>query len=255
MHDYLGMVMTYDQEQGSVKINMEKYVEGIILSFTKEEPEEKLKEGTTPATNNLFKTRDENAKKLSKRKAGIFNAVVAKLLFVSKRARPDILVAVSFLTTRVKEPDEDDWNKLVRILSYLKCTPDCCLHLNCTDLTKLTWFVDGSFASHGDMRGQSGAILVTRDCAVIFKPNKQKVNTRSSTETELIAVDDLLATIQWAKSFMEEQGYNIDTEIKEENKSTLLLMRNGRLSSGKRTKHLDLEIKVLSNVLILHLSR
>ena len=38
--------MTYDQEQGSVKINMEKYVEGIIISFTKEEPEEKLKEGT-----------------------------------------------------------------------------------------------------------------------------------------------------------------------------------------------------------------
>jgi len=43
--------------------------------------------------------------KLSKTRSGIFHATVAKLLFVAKRAQPDILLAVSFLTTRVKEPD------------------------------------------------------------------------------------------------------------------------------------------------------
>jgi hypothetical protein len=72
-----------------------------------------------------------------------------------------------------------------------------------------------------------------------FKSCKQKVNTRSSTETELIAVDGILPTVQWAKSFMKEQGYEIETEIKEDNCSTMLLMKNGRLSLGKRTKHLD----------------
>jgi len=61
------------------------------------------------------------------------------------------------------------------------------------------------------------------------------VNTRSSTETELIAVDDALPTIQWTKNFMAEQGYVLETEIREDNKSTMLLMNNGRLSSGKRT--------------------
>ena len=39
---------------------------------------------------------------------------------------------------------------------------------------------------------------------------------------------------------MAEQGYDMDTIIKEDNKSTMLLMKNGRLSSGKRTKHLDI---------------
>ncbi len=39
---------------------------------------------------------------------------------------------------------------------------------------------------------------------------------------------------------MLEQGYDLSTEIKEDNRSTMLLMRNGRLSSGKRMKHLDI---------------
>jgi hypothetical protein len=81
--------------------------------------------------------------------------------------------------------------------------------------------------------------LTTEECSVLFKSCKQKKNTRSSTETELIAVDDILPTVQWAKSFMAEQGYELETEIREDNCSTMLLMRNGSLSSGKRTKHLD----------------
>lgn len=60
----------------------------------------------------------------------------------------------------------------------------------------MTWYIDGSYASHSDMRGQSGAVLVAGNCAVLFKSNKQKVKTRNSMETELIAVDDALPTVQ-----------------------------------------------------------
>lgn len=41
-----------------------------------------------------------------------FHSDVAKLLFLSKRVRPDIQTAVSFLTTRVQKPDVDDKRKL-----------------------------------------------------------------------------------------------------------------------------------------------
>jgi len=178
--------------------------------------------------------------KISKRRAGNFHAVVAKLLFIAKRARPDILLAVSFLTTRVKNPDRDDWNKMLRVLGYLAETIDHCFNLNCSTMKNLTWYIDGSYATHSDMRGQSGAVLIAGDCAVLFRSIKRKVNTRSSTELELIAVDDALPNIQWVRSFMKEQGYDLDTEIKEDNQSTMLLMKNGRLSSGKRTKHFDI---------------
>jgi len=205
-HDYLGMIMTHDKENNRVKINMEKYIEGIIDVILMDEPDEQLKTVATPATNNLFKIRNEDGMKLSKTCSGIFHATVAKFLFVAKRARPDILLAVSFLTTRVKEPDNDDWKKLIRVLGYLRGTMSLCLTIICDRVNKLTWYVDGSYATHMDMRGQSGAVLMTGNCSVLFRSNKQKVNTRSSTETELIAVDDALLTIQWTRSFMKDQG-------------------------------------------------
>ena len=58
------------------------------------------------------------------------------------------------------------------------------------NLNDLTWFLDGSYALHDDMRGQGGALLLAGNSAVLFRSNKQKVNTRSSTKTELIAIDD-----------------------------------------------------------------
>jgi hypothetical protein len=90
------------------------------------------------------------------------------------------------------------------------------------------------------MKGQSGAILMIWESTILSRSNKQKVNTRSSTETELIVVDDALPTVQWAKNYMKDQGYDLETIIKEDNKSSMLLMKNGRLSSGKRTKNLDI---------------
>jgi hypothetical protein len=124
---------------------------------------------------------------ISKHQVAIFHSTVAKLLYVAKRARQDILLTVSFLTMRVKEPDQDDWRKLIRLLGYLKSTEDLYLTLSCNDLNNLTWYIDGSYASHDDMKGQSGAVFLAGDCAVLFKSNKQKINTRSSTESELIA--------------------------------------------------------------------
>jgi hypothetical protein len=149
----------------------------------------------------------------------------------------------------VKVPDDDDWKKLLRVLGYLKDTRDYGVTIECASMQTLTWYIDGSYATHDDMKGQSGAILMTGDNAVLSRSNKQKVNTRSSTEAELIAVDDALPTVQWAKSFMMDQGYDLNTVIKEDNRSSILLMRNGRLSSGKRTKHLDIRYFYVKDLL------
>jgi hypothetical protein len=123
-HDYLGMVMTFDRKNNRVEINMKKYIQGIIKEFEEMEPDEEIKKVSTPARNNLFQARDGEVGKISKRQASNFHAVAAKLLFVAKRARLDILLAVSFLTTRVKDPDRDDWNKMLRVMGYLSETID-----------------------------------------------------------------------------------------------------------------------------------
>jgi hypothetical protein len=237
-HDYLGMIMMHDVKNQSIRIDMKKYISRCIDEFINEEPDEVMRPVNTPAANYLFRIRD--VEKFSKLRVGLFHSMVAKLLFVAKRARADVLLMVSFLTTTVKEPDHDDWRKLISLLSYLKHTENLHFNFSGRDIKSLIWYIDGSYATHEDMKGQSGAVLLSGYCAVLFRSNKQKFNTRSSTKSELIAVDDALPFIQWARNFMLDQGYDLETHVKEDNKSTLLLMKNGKLSSGKRTKHFDI---------------
>lgn len=90
----------------------------------------------TPATNYLFRVRD--IEKVLGKRMKLIHSVVAKRIFVAKRARPDILLPVSVLTTRVKEPDCDDWRKLIRLLSYLDKTEDLHLNLSCKSIKYLT---------------------------------------------------------------------------------------------------------------------
>ncbi len=62
-------------------------------------------------------------------------------------------------------------------------------------------------------------------------------------------MDDVLPTIQWTRNFMFDQGYDLETIIKEDNRSTMLPMKNGKLSSGKRTKHLDIRYFYVKDLL------
>ena len=69
---------------------------------------------------------------------------------------------------------------------------------------------------------------------------KHKINTQSSTESELVGVDDMMSLILWTWYFLNHQGYKVnDNIVFQDNKSTMLLERNGKSSSGKRTKHIN----------------
>ena len=70
----------------------------------------------TAAPDNLFKV-DDDAVKLEQPVTKAFHNITAKAIYVTKRARPDILLAVAFFTTRVKGPNIDDWRKLLHMVA------------------------------------------------------------------------------------------------------------------------------------------
>jgi hypothetical protein len=72
--------------------------------------------------------------------------------------------------------------------------------------------------------------------AVISSSTKQKTNSKSACESELIGVDDNISTMLWSLYFMQEQGINI--RLYQDNKSTILQENNGKMSNSKRTKHI-----------------
>ncbi len=70
------------------------------------------------------------------------------------------MMAVAFLTTRVKSPDKDDWGKLKRALKYLNGTKYLKLKLCVDNLGLLKWYVDGFHNAHWDCQGHGGRLTV-----------------------------------------------------------------------------------------------
>ena len=114
VHDYLGIRFDFTQT-GRVTMTMHNYISELINAC----PDSLLK-GTpkSPAGNHLFNV-NPDSEKLDKDKAVLFHHLTAKLLYLSKRTRPNLLPTVSFLCTRVLNPDVDDWKKLGRCMCYL----------------------------------------------------------------------------------------------------------------------------------------
>jgi hypothetical protein len=75
-----------------------------------------------PGRKDLFMVEEEN--ELKGDRARVFHKVVAKLLYLAKRARPDIMTVVIFLCTRMKGPTIGDQRKLAHLLGDLERTRD-----------------------------------------------------------------------------------------------------------------------------------
>jgi hypothetical protein len=87
-----------------------------IKNMLGELPKDMDGESASPAPNHLFEVNMENPAMLNKEQADMFHHNVAKLLFLCKRAWPDVQTAVAFLCTRVKGPDTDDYKKLTQVM-------------------------------------------------------------------------------------------------------------------------------------------
>ena len=236
-HEYLGM--TFDFKDGKLIISMHDYIKDMLEEFP-------IKFGkdarvATPANSNLFK--EDNSKKLDQEKRELFHRMVAKGLFLTKRARPDILPTISVLCTRVKAPGQVDWQTLVRLMKYLHYTSNDKLILKAGDLSVVEWYVDAAFAVHPDFKSHTGGVMKFKNGLGSIQniSTKQKLNANSSTVAELIGVDDVMPLILWTPLFLEAQGYSVkQNKLFQDNKSTILLEKNGKRSSGKRTRALNI---------------
>jgi hypothetical protein len=95
---------------GQVKITMTDYVEEVLTAFSKADPKANGTK-TSAAPDDLFKI-NQDSPKLDPSLAATFHTLVAKILYCAKRACHDTWTAIAFLTTRVREPNLDNWAKL-----------------------------------------------------------------------------------------------------------------------------------------------
>jgi hypothetical protein len=225
IHSHLGMTFDYSVA-GVVKVTMEKYVQDIIDGY------QVTGKAATPASVHLFDLRDSPV--LSSDKSIEFHSRVAKLLYLAKRVRPDILTPVAFLSTRTRKPTDDDQAKLNRVLRYINSTKEMGMILQCTKDIAILVYTDASYGVHADGKSHTGVYITLGRGGVFFRSTKQKIVTKFSTESELIGLSDSLGQAIWTRDFLIGQGYKVGPA-----KVTITLAAKGR-STSDRTRHIHI---------------
>jgi hypothetical protein len=229
VHSYLGMQLEFTR--GCVKVDMRSYLDGVLGGFSG------LKSYQGPAGSGLFDVASD-AEKLGVNDVRRFHTVVAKLLYLSKRARPDIIATVSFLCTRVKEPTTQDRQKLFHLLGYLQRTKERVLKLRPRGIFRLEAYIDASFALHTDGKSHTGVVILLGGVGVFFASRKQKCVSKSPTEAELVALSDNVGFVELFHEFVSfVLNCKIGTPtVYQDNTSVISLVTIG--GGVMRTKHL-----------------
>jgi hypothetical protein len=196
----------------------------------------------TPANSNLFHL-DESSALLSSAKLSDFHSRVMKLMWLAKRCAPEILVAIAYLSTRVQCANENDWEKLERVLKYLNNTEvnfEIRFGNPNSKGIEIDTFVDVSYAVHADMKSHTGEVMRINNGPGHVGSSKQNINTKSTAESELVGLSDKSGTSLMYKQFAKFQGYDLDAiVIYQDNKSTISLIKKGH-STSQRTRHINI---------------
>ena len=234
--DFLGMDV-HIKENKKIEISMKKQILEAIEWFG----ENITHKPATPANKRLFNVNDDS-EPLDEDRKEIFHSVVTKLLYITKRARPDIEPSVAFLCTRVSRSSESDWLKLKRVLGFLKNSIDDVRVIGANSLQEVYTWVDASYGVHDiDMRSHTGGCMSLGTGMIHQKSSKQKINTKSSTESELVATSEYVPYNVWLRNFLEEQGYKLsDNVLFQDNESSIKMENNGRRSCTGNSRHIHI---------------
>jgi hypothetical protein len=234
IHEYLGMLFDYSNP-GQVKVNMEKYLSDIVNEA------DVTSSADTPAADNLFVI-SPGSPLLPEPERENLHRVVAQLLYAAVRVRPDILLPVIFLSSRVTKATKEDAHKLRRVLRYINGTLDMGIFLGADKdgALRVYSYADASYGVHADAKSHSGIFISLGRGPVITKSVKTKIVAKSSTEAELVTLSDSMSLAAFQLNFMESLGFNIKPGILyQDNISTMRLAENGR-SNSDRTKHIKI---------------
>ena len=190
LHDYLRMNLDF-RNKGEVRIDMEHYIDMML----QDAPKDMEGVSNTPAAMHLFKMNSEDPKLLGDEEKKIFVHLVIQGLYLSQQGRLDIRTAIAFLCGRLHNPDKDDYKKLTWMIRYLCSTKGLILTLQANDDGIVRWWIDASYAVHDNMKGHTGATLSLGKGGIYSGSWKQRLVARSSTESELIGVYDVLPQI------------------------------------------------------------
>ena len=125
------------------------------------------------------------------------------------------------------------------------------LILTADDLYMFKWWVYESYAIHDNCKGLTGAVITIGKVAVTRLSIKQKIQGKSSTEDDIIGMDNAFPQALCTKYFLDTQWYTVEENIMyQENKSAILLETHRKMSSSNHTKQIKVRLFFIKDVIV-----
>jgi hypothetical protein len=131
-------------------------------------------------------------------------------------------------------------------MSYIQGTKQIELIFRKQDKLQLSIHIDASYGQHYDRKSHSGSVVQLNNSTLQAKSTKQKINTKSSAEAELVAVSDTVGQVIHLSQMLKELGYDTTPIVFQDNKSTIELINRGRPTSNSR--HIDIKYFFVHNM-------
>jgi hypothetical protein len=243
----LGMRISRDRAQGTLRLSQAEYIERVLERFNMQSAKAvgtplgshfKLSQGQSPKT-------DAEREYMAKVP---YTSAVGSLMYAMVNTRPDIAHAVGVVSRFASNPGKQHWEAVKWIMRYLRGTTDLPL---CFGKGKLTvqGYVDADFAGDQDTRrSTTGYIYTMGSTAVSWVSRLQKLVTLSTTEAEYVAVTEAAKEMIWLKGFLEELGLKQENCVLfSDSQSAIHLAKNPVFHA--RTKHIDLRYHFIRSLL------
>jgi hypothetical protein len=163
--------------------------------------------------------------------------LIMSLMYLARFTRPDVLMPVTYLATKSANPTQGDYNKGMKILSYLAGTKQRTLFFKAKASLTLEIYADAAHMIHKDAKGHGGIIGTLGSAPVFSKSFKFKLVTRSSTESEMVCLEETVTFALWMTVLLRDfDKIQLPVTIYQDNLSTIGIVMNG--GSFNRSKHM-----------------
>lgn len=242
--NYLGINIKQDYSNGITTINQKKYLQKLLDLYQMSN----CKTVSTPMEQNfnfeLLKKEKSESVEIEKD----CRSLVGSLLYATT-TRPDLCVAVGFLSRYVHCASVALYKCLKRIMRYIKGTIDLSLVYKYDKenqcVCKLQGYSDADWAGDiADRKSTSGQIFYVFNCPVSWYSKKQSCVSLSSCEAEYVALSMAIMEGMFLKKLLIDFSYsNIQFEVFEDNQSVISIAKNN--DSNRRLKHIDIKYQYI----------
>ncbi|KAJ9520839.1 hypothetical protein QJQ45_014037 [Haematococcus lacustris] len=227
---FLGMQLTRDRAEGTIKLDQHKFIQELVTAHSKSAAHSK----PLPMAPAVKLVREGDALDTTLHH---YSALVGSLLYLTCCTRPDIAFAVGALARHMSAPTKQHWLAACSVLCYLKGTADQGLLFG--GVSGLQGFSDADYAGDKDTaRSTTGYIFTLNGGAISWSSRLQPTVAMSTAEAEYMAASSAAKEALWLRKLMRDLQLDAScVHLGCDNQAAIQLLHNPMATS--RAKHID----------------